>query len=583
MTALSLPMTLRSDLLEQQDNMSLLRLIVCGSVDHGKSTLIGRLLYEAGVLFDDQLAALDQESRRYGTESEGPDFSLLMDGLAAEREQKITIDVAYRFFTTARRKFIVADTPGHEQYTRNMATGASTADLALLLVSAREGLTQQTKRHALIVAMLGVRRFVVVVNKMDLIDWSQQQFHILESEVRLLAEKIDVDKVAVIPVGARSGDNVVTRSARMEWYQGPTLLDYLEEVEPGRRQGLAALRMPIQFVNRPHSDFRGYSGMVASGEVLPGTEVRILPSEKATRIERIVTADGDLRRAIAGQSVTLTFTDEIDASRGDVVVEEAAPFAVTDRVFARFVWFDEEPLRHDRSYLLKLGTATVHATFERGLSVTDPDSFVSTPAETLQANDIGAGSVQLDRSVAVDRYVDNAATGSFILIDPASCNTVGIGMVEAVHSVRPDLQKKPTVGGAIRTSESHVRSIAKAISWRATGSLDTFLVAIVVTGSVHLAGSVALAEILTKTFIYYLHERLWTLIPWGRRQTGTPRFAPIQVHLVRNHELTVIGDNQCQAHIPPVGSTTKIPVSRGGASGFAPRWAAFCAVSRLQH
>jgi sulfate adenylyltransferase large subunit len=517
MTALALPNALRPDPLEQQESMSLLRFIACGSVDHGKSTLIGRLLYETGALFEDQRVALDRDSRRYSSEGEELDFSLLLDGLAAEREQKITIDVAYRFFASARRKFIVADTPGHEQYTRNMASGASTANVALLLVSASEGLTRQTRRHALIVSMLGVRRFVIVVNKMDLIGWSQSQFQALEAEVRLLARDICVDEVVVIPVAARSGDNVVIRSKRMDWYQGPTLLEHLEQVETGRRSAVSALRMPIQWVNRPNSDFRGYCGLIAGGDVWPGREVRILPSRKTTRIERVVTADGDLPYAVAGQSVTLTFADEVDASRGDVIVDVAQPSQVADRIFARFVWFDDAPLIPDRPYLLKLATATVNATVEPELHVIEPDNFRPAPADRLNNNDIGTGFVQLDRPVSVDCYVDNAVTGSFILIDPETCSTVGIGMVEAErHAEDRRNSRRWTFRKVISAGESHTRSLAKAVSWRATGSLDTFIVAMVVTGNANVAGSVALAEILTKTLIYYLHERLWTLVTWGR-------------------------------------------------------------------
>jgi sulfate adenylyltransferase large subunit len=517
MTALSLPKTFGPDLLEQQESKGLLRFIVCGSVDHGKSTLIGRLLYEAGVLFEDQLVTLDRDSHRHSAQGEERDFSLLLDGLAAEREQKITIDVAYRFFATARRKFIVADTPGHEQYTRNMATGASTADVALLLVSASEGVTRQTRRHALIVSMLGVRRFAVVVNKMDLIGWSQSRFKQLELEVLALATELAVDDIAVIPVAARGGDNIVTRSRHMDWYRGSTLLEHLEQVEAGRRFKFSAFRMPIQWVNRPNSDFRGYSGLIAGGEVCPGTTVLVLPSGRTTQIERIVTADGDLPYAVAGQSVTLTFADEIDASRGDVVAEVARPPQVADRIFARFVWFDDEPLVPDRSYVLKLAAATANARIECTLQVVDPDSFKPTPADCFRSNDIGTGFVQLDRLVAADRYADSAVTGSFILIDPESCNTVGIGMVEAMrpYENRSRPSRKATLKGVFRATESHGRSIAKAISWRATGSLDTFFLAVVITGSVHLAGSVALAEILTKTLIYYLHERVWGLIPWG--------------------------------------------------------------------
>jgi sulfate adenylyltransferase large subunit len=518
MTVLAPPRALQPDLLRQLESTSLLRFIVCGSVDHGKSTLIGRLLYGAGVLFDDQLDALDRDSRRHGTNGGERDFSLLLDGLAAEREQNITIDVAYRFFTTPRRKFIVADAPGHEQYTRNMATGASTADVALLLVSASEGVTRQTRRHAMIVSMLGVRRFVVVINKMDLVDWSRSRFSALEAEARALAGEVGIDQVVIIPVAARSGDNVVTCSHHMDWYRGPTLLEHLERVEAGRQSGSAVFRMPIQLVNRPNSDFRGYAGMVAGGEVRPGDSVRILPPGTTTQIERIVTQDGDLSIAIAGQSVTLTFTDTVDASRGNVIVGAVEPAQVANRVFARFVWFDDTPLTPDRRYLLKIATATVSARIEHGLEVVDLDTFRSSPAERLCSNDIGTGFVKFDRPIAVDRYADNAMTGSFILIDAESYDTVGIGMIETADPAGTPAQspEKWMRRRLVRLTETHRRSLAKAVSWRATGSLDTFLVALVITGNVHLAGGVALTEVLTKILIYYLHERVWALITWGK-------------------------------------------------------------------
>jgi len=325
MTVLS-PLTIpRADAPIEPESTSLLRFIVCGSVDHGKSTLIGRLLYEAGVVFDDQLDALERDTRRYHTGDTEPDFSLLLDGLAAEREQKITIDVAYRFFSTRRRKFVVADAPGHEQYTRNMATGASTADLALLLMSASEGVTRQTRRHALIVSQLGVRRFVIVVNKMDLIDWSLARFEALEEEANKLANEVGVDDVTVIPVAARSGDNVVTRSQRLDWYRGATLLEHLERVETGERAAGTSFRMPVQWVNRPNSKFRGYAGMIDGGTIRPGDTVGVLPAGTTTHVERIVTWDGDLPVAVAGQAVTVTFTDEVDASRGDVISSVTEP------------------------------------------------------------------------------------------------------------------------------------------------------------------------------------------------------------------------------------------------------------------
>jgi sulfate adenylyltransferase large subunit len=323
-------------LVAHHEHKGLLRFIVCGSVDHGKSTLIGRLLHESGLVLADQLEALDHESRRYGTQGEERDFALLLDGLAAEREQNITIDVAYRFFATPRRKFIVADAPGPEQYTRNMATGASTADLALLLVSAAEGLTRQTRRHALIVTMLGVRHLLVAINKMDLVGWSQSHFDSLATEFRRFARDLQIDHIGFVPLAARDGDNLASRSQRMRWYRGPSLLEYLETVDvvPGRA---SAFRMPVQCVNRPTSQFRGYCGLIATGDVCPGMPVRVLPSDQCTRVARIVTADGELAHAVAGRSVTLTLSDEIDASRGDVLAAADTPIAVADRLAARLV------------------------------------------------------------------------------------------------------------------------------------------------------------------------------------------------------------------------------------------------------
>jgi sulfate adenylyltransferase large subunit len=506
-----------ADFIAQQERKSLLRFIVCGSVDHGKSTLIGRLLYEAKLLFDDQLDGLNRDSRAHATNDGDLDFSLLLDGLAAEREQKITIDVAYRFFTTERRKFIVADAPGHEQYTRNMATGASTADLALLLVSAGAGLTRQTKRHALIVSMLGVRHFVVAVNKMDLVGWSRERFDAIKAEFRAFAEGLDVDDIVFIPMAARGGDNVVTRSQLMGWYRGPSLLEHLELVKIAPRPRQAAFRLPVQWVNRPDANFRGYSGPIAGGEVHAGMPVQVLPSGQTTRIERIVTADGDLERAFAGQAVTLTLADDVDASRGDVIAALGPPAPVTNRFAARMVWMDNDALVPGRSYLLKLGTNTATARVEPSLRVLNLDTSRSTPAERLASNDIGSGVLALDRLIALDTYADNRETGSFILIAPESGDTVGMGIVEATHVDESRTPMHVAVTNLIRSTESHARSVVKAVSWRTTGSIDTFLVTFIISGSAHLAGGVALTEIVTKIAFYYLHERIWALVPWGRR------------------------------------------------------------------
>jgi sulfate adenylyltransferase large subunit len=514
------------DFLRRQERKSLLRFVACGSVDHGKSTLIGRLLYEAKLLFDDQLETLAAESRKHGTLGKELDFSLLLDGLAAEREQKITIDVAYRFFATERRKFIVADAPGHEQYTRNMATGASTADLALIVVNAQAGITRQTRRHSLIVSMLGVRRLVLAVNKMDLVDWSESAFRAIESEFRHFADTLGVREIVCIPLAARSGDNISRRSTQMAWYGGPTLLDYLEEVEVAPEPHAAGFRLPVQLVNRPDADFRGYSGLIASGDAYVGMPVRVMPSGETSHIDRIVTFDGDIERASAGQSVTITLADEVDASRGDVIADAGRPPGVSDQLQARVVWVGKEPLTPGRSYLIKLGTTSAKATTEGALRVLDLDTGASNAAERLFINDIGECTLRLDRAIAADLYAESKETGSFILIDPESYDTVGMGFVEG-SGVREGLLarlrrrlKRPRRASAktvpARWRDSHIRSIVKAISWRATGSIDTFLVTLIITGSSVFAGSVAVTEIATKIVFYYGHERIWALVPWGR-------------------------------------------------------------------
>jgi sulfate adenylyltransferase large subunit len=517
--------------LRHQHDRNLLRFVACGSVDHGKSTLIGRLLYETKQIFEDQLDRLAADSHRSGTQGGALDFSLLLDGLAAEREQKITIDVAYRFFTTDRRKFIVIDAPGHEQYTPNMATGASNADVALILVNAASGLTAQTRRHTLIVAMLGVRHVVLAVNKMDLVGWSEKLFRSLEVEFYAFARAVGVNDAVCIPLAALSGDNVVTRSRNMDWYRGPTLLDYLEDVDASSRRESHPFRMPIQLVNRPDPDFRGYSGRITSGEADVGMAVRILPSGSTTRIARIVTYDGDLDRATAGDSVTLTFTEEIDASRGELIAAAEEAPAITGHFSARIFWMDSTALAPGRNYWLKLAATTVAAKIEADVSVIDVDNQRVSPGRAIAQNEIGRCVLALDRKIAVDRFDDAKETGSFILIDPESYDTVGMGCIDEVH--RDEVSQ--TSGSALRVQdqiplraapagrtfarwrETHARSLAKALSWRATGSLDTFLVAFVITGSPKIAGSVAVTEILTKILIYYFHERLWALVPWGKR------------------------------------------------------------------
>lgn len=415
--------------LKAHENKSLLRFITCGSVDDGKSTLIGRLLYESKMIFEDQLTALERDSKKAGTQGGGIDFALLVDGLAAEREQGITIDVAYRFFATEHRKFIVADTPGHEQYTRNMATGASTADLAVLLIDARQGVLTQTRRHAYITSLLGVRHIVLAVNKMDLVDYDEAVFTRIVSDFRSFADRLKTPDLHAIPVSALKGDNVVEGSRFTPWYEGPSLLGHLEGVDVEADETGLPFRMPVQWVNRPDLDFRGYAGRVAGGTVRPGDEVRVLPSGKAGRIARIVTMDGDLEEAVSGQSVTLTLTDEIDVSRGDVIAAAGAPPEISDQFDTTVIWLSEEPMLPGRAYRLKTASRMATATVNTPKHKTDVNTLQKLPAKTLQLNEIGNCTLSLDRRIAFDGYADNRQTGGFILIDRLTNNTVGMGMI----------------------------------------------------------------------------------------------------------------------------------------------------------
>jgi bifunctional enzyme CysN/CysC len=417
--------------LRAQQQKSLLRFITCGSVDDGKSTLIGRLLYESNQLFEDQLAALAADSKKVGTQGEALDFALLLDGLTAEREQGITIDVAYRFFATDRRKYIVADTPGHEQYTRNMVTGASTADAAVLIVDARKGALTQTRRHCYIVALLGIRHILVAVNKMDLIDHSEPAFRAIVAELTAFATRIGIEDVTFVPVSALHGDNVVAASPKMPWYRGPTLLGWLETVavDTTRLQS-APFRLPVQWVNRPHQEFRGFAGTIASGSIRAGERVRAQPSGRESSVARIVTADGDLEQAVAGQSITLALADEIDISRGDMLSAASAPAEVADQFEATVVWMADEPLLPGRPYLLKIGTRTANAQIGELKYKVNVNSLEHVAAKTLGLNEIGVCNVSLDHPIAFDVYRDNRDTGGFILIDRVSNNTVGAGLLD---------------------------------------------------------------------------------------------------------------------------------------------------------
>ena len=415
--------------LKAHEVKSLLRFLTCGSVDDGKSTLIGRLLYDSKMIFEDQMAALEADSKRIGTQGGEIDFALLVDGLAAEREQGITIDVAYRFFSTDRRKFIVADTPGHEQYTRNMVTGASTADAAVILIDARKGVLTQSRRHSYLVNLLGIRHVVLAINKMDLVDWSEDRFKEIVAEYRAFAEQIGIHDFTAIPMSALRGDNITEPSARLAWYEGPPLLRWLEEapLEDDLRE--KPFRMPVQWVNRPDLDFRGFSGFVATGSVRPGDRLKVLPSGRESMVARIVTMDGDLPRAVAGQSITLTLKDEIDVSRGDILAAADAPPGVADQFETTLVWFDDEPMIPGRPYLMKLGARTVSARVNEPKYKINVNTLEHLAATRLELNEIGVCNLTLDAAIAFDPYLETKDLGGFILIDRLSNRTVGAGML----------------------------------------------------------------------------------------------------------------------------------------------------------
>ncbi len=416
--------------LKSQEHKSLLRFITCGSVDDGKSTLIGRLLYESKLIFEDQLAALEADSKKMGTQGQEIDFALLVDGLAAEREQGITIDVAYRFFSTDVRKFIVADTPGHEQYTRNMATGASTAQLAIVMIDARKGVLTQTRRHSFIVSLLGIKHVVLCVNKMDLVNFSKEVFDRIEEDYRAFAKPLGISDIVAIPVSALQGDNVTEPSQRMGWYHGSTLMSHLETVKVDEEERKLPFRMPVQWVNRPNLDFRGFSGFVSSGVVRPGDRVKALPSAKESRVARIVTYDGDLSEAVAGQSVTLTLEDEIDISRGDVICTADEPAEVADQFEAKILWMSDEGMLPGRPYLMKMGARTASVQIAQPKYKINVNTMEHLAAKTLELNEIGVCNIALDREVAFQPYQDDHGMGGFVLIDRMTNNTVGMGLID---------------------------------------------------------------------------------------------------------------------------------------------------------
>jgi bifunctional enzyme CysN/CysC len=438
-----------SEWLKAQESKQLLRFITCGSVDDGKSTLIGRLLYDTKQIFDDQLSTLESDSKKHGTQGEKIDFALLVDGLSAEREQGITIDVAYRFFSTEKRKFIVADTPGHEQYTRNMVTGASTADLAVLLVDARKGVLTQTRRHSYLAQLIGIRHFVVAITKMDLVDFDQAAFETITAEYRVFADKIGIANWVPIPLSGKAGDNVCERSSNMPWFDGPTLLEHLDTVPlDAAEDARKALRLPVQWVNRPDQSFRGFTGQIASGSVVRSQDIRVLPSGRTTRIERIVTADGDLEEAVAGQSVTVTFSHEVDCSRGDVIAAADAPPEVADQFEATIVWMDENEMLPGRGYWLKIGAQTVTATVQHPKYEVNVNTLEHLAAQTLELNSIGVATIATDREItfepyAVDGGSPNRALGGFILIDKLTNATVAAGMLHFALRRALNIHRQP--------------------------------------------------------------------------------------------------------------------------------------------
>ena len=436
--------------LKSHEEKSLLRFITCGSVDDGKSTLIGRMLYESQMLFDDQLSALKSDSKKIGTQGNEIDFALLVDGLAAEREQGITIDVAYRFFSTDKRKYIVADTPGHEEYTRNMATGASTADVAIILIDAKQGVLTQTRRHSFIVSMVGVKKVLLAVNKLDLVDYSEQVYRQIVSDYSDFAESaLDIDSITAIPISALLGDNVVERSEKTPWYTGETIMEYLENIEVRNQKKQTPFRMPVQWVNRPNSNFRGFSGLIASGETKIGDKVRLHPGGKESSIASIVTWDGELQQASVGQSVTITLNDEIDVSRGDTIAISTDPCAESDQFQSRILWMNDNPMIPGRQYIFKSNTQTTTLTLGKLKHRIDVNTLNHLPAKTLELNEIGVCNISLDKRIAFDPYDDNRTMGGFIVIDRLSNNTVGMGLIdfalrrsENIHWQKMDVSKE---------------------------------------------------------------------------------------------------------------------------------------------
>ncbi len=511
----------RAPLRHSGTDKPLLSFITCGSVDDGKSTLIGRLLYDADLALDDVLATLESDSRKHGTQGEELDFALLVDGLAAEREQGITIDVAYRYFATDKRKFIVADTPGHEQYTRNMAVGASTADVAILLVDARKGILPQTRRHSVITSMFGVRHVVVAVNKMDLVDYSEEVFRKIEQDFRDFAKHLRFTSIYVAPLVAKDGDNLVHGSTKMPWHKGPPLLEYLEGVAVEDTTRIAPFRYPVQWVNRPNLDFRCLSGFISGGNIRPGDIVRVLPAGRDTRVARVVTYDGDLESGVSGQSVTLTLAEEIDVSRGDMLCSPVSPAKVGDRLEAQILWLVREPLVVGKTYLLKIGAKITPATISAVDARIEIESGLAAPLEpgaTLQFNEIGEASLSLETMIACDPFVENRETGGFILIDRITNETAAVGMVKTVASSlgrsAPTLTdlSYASMEGVTTPAARHTTTTSspgKTLAFAIASGAATFGVAFAIVKDAEVAGQIALAETLVLAALHYLFEKFW--------------------------------------------------------------------------
>ncbi len=509
---------------------SLLRFITCGSVDDGKSTLIGRVLYEAGAVFDDQLSALDSDSRKFGTQGAAPDFALLVDGLSAEREQGITIDVAYRYFATDRRSFIVADTPGHEQYTRNMATGASTADLAIILIDARKGLLPQTRRHSFIVSLVGVRHVVVAINKMDLVGYDEAVFEQIAADYRAAVQNLGFASIRFIPVSARDGENVMRPSALMPWYDGPALLPYLESVaiapSAPRDEGFV---LPVQWVNRPDLDFRGYAGTPVAGRARVGDPIVALPSGRMSRIARLIGAAGEANQIAAGQAATVTLEDDIDISRGDVIAAAGSTLPVSRGLKARLLWTGERAMLEGGQFLVKLATQSANATVEALHHSIDIEGFQPLPAQSLRMNGIGLVTLRLDRPLVSLPYARSHELGGFILIDRISNETVAFGFVEPGEG---EARQAVGEGGALARAQRGVlrivgrkgtpdrRAWLAAVSWRVLSTAGLFVAAFALTANVPASLALAFGDILLRPGLRALHMRLWRKVPTGTLQDG---------------------------------------------------------------